>query len=66
MLLLDKDDDFFARQIKKQGYDVFEIYKDISLPMKFLRRVHLYSDLDLYRYWFNKEWIKTPPPPVEE
>lgn len=58
MLLLDKDDDFFARQIKKQGYDVFKIYKNINLPMKVLRRLHLYTDLQLYKYWFNEEWVK--------
>ena len=58
MFLLDRDNDFFARQIKNNGFDVFRIYKDISLPMKFLRRAHLYSDLNLYKYWFNEEWIK--------
>jgi hypothetical protein len=58
MLLLDKDDDFFAKQIKKNGFDVFRIYKNINLPMKVLRRLHLYANLHLYKYWFNKEWIK--------
>lgn len=58
MLLLDRDDDFFARQIKNNGFDVFRIYKNISLSMKVLRRMHLYTDLHFYKYWFNKEWVK--------
>jgi hypothetical protein len=58
LLLLDRDNDFFAKHYKAKEMTISRIYKNISLILKAFRRLHLKLNLPFYDLWFNEKWIK--------
>jgi hypothetical protein len=55
LLLLDRDDDLFARMSAKGNIDVRRAYDTKSIILKIIRRAHLVSKLPFFSVW-NGSW----------
>ena len=50
--------EFHAFNASRRGVKVFNVFKNINKPLRFFRRIHLYTKIPGFHFWFG-DWKQT-------